>query len=155
VAELKTRKTNRSVTAFVAAISDPRTRRDCHTLIKLMRASTGATPRMWGANIVGFGDYHYRYDSGREGDWFIMGFAPRTRNLTLYFMGGIPQHHALLARLGKHQTGKGCLYLKTLDDVDLDVLASLIRRSADPGRDAAGEAPNRSPGRRVERPGSP
>jgi hypothetical protein len=95
-----------------------------------MQNAIKAEPRMWGANVVGFGDYHYRYDSGRENDWFIAGFSPRKQNLTLYLMAGVERYRQLLGRLGKHKTGKGCLYIKDLDDVDLDVLSELVTSAA-------------------------
>jgi hypothetical protein len=85
---------------------------------------------MWGKSIVGFGSHHYQYASGREGDWFVMGFSPRKQDLTLYLMSGVERHRELLGRLGKHKTGVGCLYLKTLDDVDLPTLRRLLRESA-------------------------
>jgi hypothetical protein len=94
-----------------------------------MRKVTRAEPRMWGSGMVGFGEYHYRYASGREGDWFKVGFAPRTTRTTVYLMSGFAGYDDLLARLGTHSTGKSCLYLKRLSDVDLDVLTSLIRES--------------------------
>jgi hypothetical protein len=96
----------------------------------LMRQATGAEPKMWGSSIVGFGNFHYKYASGREGDWFHIGFAPRKQDLTLYVAGGFPQYEKLLAQLGKHRTGKSCLYIKTLADVDMPVLTELIQLSA-------------------------
>jgi hypothetical protein len=94
-----------------------------------MKKITGHEPRMWGSSIVGFGQYHFKYPSGREGDWFRTGFSPRKQNLTLYVMSGFEGHEKLLARLGKHKTGKGCLYINRLDEVDRDVLSELIRKS--------------------------
>lgn len=91
-----------------------------------MKKVTKAQPRMWGTGIVGFGDYHYKYESGREADWFVTGFAPRKQDLTLYVMGGFAPHTALLGRLGKHKTGRGCLYLKRLADIDVGVLEKLV-----------------------------
>jgi len=130
VAELKTQRTGKSVRAFVDSITSDVTRRDCRTLLRLMQQASGTTPRMWGPNIVGFGSYHYKYPSGREGDWFRLGFSPRKQNLTLYLMGGLHTHQSLLAHLGKFKTGKACLYLKTLDDINLDVLTTLIRAAS-------------------------
>lgn len=127
--ELKTRPGDGDVTAFLNQITDERRRRDCFTLLELMREVTGAEPRMWGTNIVGFGERHYRYASGREGDWFITGFSPRKQNLTLYLTYGFEQHSDLLQRLGKHSVGKACLYLKRLDNVDMPALRELISRS--------------------------
>ena len=130
-AELKTKKTKASVAAFIAGIEDPQVRRDCKTLSGLMQAATGAKGKMWGTSIVGFGDYHYRSPTtGREGDWFAMGFAPRKGTLTLYLMSGVHRHEALLEKLGKHRTGTGCLYIRRLEDVDGVVLKKLIRESA-------------------------
>lgn len=95
-----------------------------------MQEVTGAEPRLWGSSIVGFGDYHYKYESGREGDWFVTGFSPRKQNLTLYIMAGFDNYDQLLSRLGKYKTGKSCLYINKLDDVDLDVLKELVAQSA-------------------------
>ena len=92
---------------------------------------TGEEPVMWGSSIVGFGEYHYRYESGREGDFFLAGFSPRKANLVLYIMSGFPRHAELMERLGKHRTGKSCLYINKLEDVDLDVLRELVRRSVE------------------------
>ena len=131
MAELKTKKTRDSVPAFLSTIEDPAARKDCKTLVGLMQAATGAKAKMWGSSIVGFGDYHYKSPAtGREGDWFVMGFAPRRGTLTLYLMSGIHSHEALLGKLGKHKTGKGCLYIKRLGDVDGAVLKKLIREAA-------------------------
>ena len=129
MAELKTKKTDASVDAFIEKVTDDRTRRDCRAVIDMMREITGEPPKMWGASIVGFGSYHYKYASGREGDWMLTGFSPRKQNLTLYIMAGFAEHEALLAKLGKHKTGKSCLYVKTLDDVHLPTLRKLIEKS--------------------------
>jgi hypothetical protein len=126
MAELKTKPNDGNVEAFLAAVPDARRRSDSLVLLDLFRTVTGAPPKMWGTAIVGFGDYHYAYASGREGDWFVTGFSPRKQNLTLYCMGGYEPHGAVLARLGKHKLGKGCLYINRLQDVDLDVLRELI-----------------------------
>jgi hypothetical protein len=126
---MKTAPTAASVKAFIDAIPDEDRRRDCRAVMKIMRAATGASPKMWGPSIVGYGRYHYRYDSGREGDWFLAGFSPRKQDLTVYIMSGFPQHAGLMKRLGKHKTGSSCLYLKRLDDVDLGLLEELVRRS--------------------------
>jgi Domain of unknown function (DU1801) len=131
MAELKTKKTRESVSAFIAGIEDPQARKDCRTLVGLMQAATGAEAKMWGSSIVGFGDYHYKSPAtGREGDWFEMGFAPRKGTLTLYLMSGVHSHEVLLGKLGKHKTGKGCLYIKRLGDVDGAVLKKIIREAA-------------------------
>lgn len=129
MAELKTRPTDQSVSAFLERIEAPEKRQDCYTLAEMMGQITGEPPRMWGESIVGFGTYQYRYKSGRTAAWFLTGFAPRKRDLTLYIMSGFEGYDELLARLGKHKTGKACLYLKRLSQVDLDVLAELIARS--------------------------
>ena len=95
----------------------------------MMRRITGEEPRLWGPSIIGFGEYHYKYESGREGDFMRVGFSPRKANLVLYIMPGFARHDALLDRLGKHKTGKSCLYINKLDDVDRDVLETLIAES--------------------------
>jgi uncharacterized protein DUF1801 len=118
-----------AVEAFIAAIPDEARRRDAARLVALMRQVTGIQPAMWGTGMVGFGSYHYRYASGREGDTFLVGFAPRKNNLTLYIMDGFSGYETLLERLGKHSTGKSCLYIKRLDDVDTGVLEELVRAS--------------------------
>ncbi|MBK9712272.1 MAG: DUF1801 domain-containing protein [Kouleothrix sp.] len=127
----KTRPTDQDVEGFLDSIVDAQQRQDCRTLAALMREVTGAEPRMWGDSIVGFGSYHYRYATGREGDWLLTGFSPRKQNLTLYLSYGIEQHGELLQRLGKHKLGKACLYLKRLDAADHDALRELIRRSVE------------------------
>ena len=129
MAELKTRATRASVEQFLQGITDERIRQDCYALVKIMKSATKAEPKMWGTGIVGFGDYHYVYASGREGDWFLAGFSPRAQNLTLYSMGGFDP--ALLQKLGKYKTGKGCLYIRKLEDVDLTVLNQLINASVE------------------------
>ncbi|GIV76871.1 DUF1801 domain-containing protein [Litorilinea aerophila] len=128
-AALKTRPTDGDVEAYLQAVPDPGKREDCFRLLRLMTEVTGEKPVLWGDSIVGFGRYHYRYASGHEGDWMLTGFAPRKQALTVYIMAGFDQYGDLLARLGKFKTGKSCLYLRRLDDVDLDVLAELVRRS--------------------------
>ena len=130
MAELKTKPTNEDVHAFINSIADEQRRQDSQAILALMQEAAGAEPQMWGDSIVGFGHYHYKYASGREGDWFLTGFAPRKQNLTLYIMAGFEQYNTLLARLGKHKTGKSCLYLKRLADVDRDILRELVRQSA-------------------------
>lgn len=129
MAELKTQPTDASVDAFLAsACSDPR-REDCDALVEMMTRLSGSGPVMWGSSIVGFGSYHYRYASGREGDWFEVGFAPRKRDLTLYIMSGFSGYEELLSRLGTFRTGVSCLYVKKLADVDLEVLEELVSSS--------------------------
>lgn len=132
----KTRKTDASVQAFLESVADPRKREDCFALVALMAEVTGHEARMWGDAIVGFGDYHYKYASGREGDWFLAGFAPRRQDLTVYITVGFDAYGPLLDRLGRHKTGKSCLYLKRLEDVDLAVLRELVQRSVEHMRQA-------------------
>jgi hypothetical protein len=129
MAELKTKATQASVLKFLDAIKDVQRRGDCRTIMELMRKATDAEPKMWGTNIVGFGDCHYLYESGREADWFLTGFSPRKQALTLYVMGGYARHGELLDQLGKHKMGKGCLYLSSLEDVHLPTLRKLINQS--------------------------
>ena len=129
MAELKTKPTGQDVEQFLNAIPDERQRRESFTLLELMRGATGEEPRMWGSSIVGFGSLQYSYASGRSGDWFVTGFSPRKQNLTLYISGGFARHEALLEQLGKHSLGKGCLYIKRLEDVDMAALDELVRRT--------------------------
>jgi hypothetical protein len=129
MAELKTRETNADVAEFISSIPDERKRVDAIMIVNLMTEVTGESPRMWGDSIVGFGRYHYRYESGREGDWFLTGFSPRKQNLTLYIMSGFDQYEELRAQLGKHSVGKSCLYIKKLADIDEPTLRELIRQS--------------------------
>ena len=129
MAELKTNVNDQSVTAFLDGVADERRRQDCYTILEMMKMATRAEPKMWGDSIVGFGSYHYTYASGRGGDWLLTGFSPRKQNLTLYIMSGFSGFEELLNRLGKHKTGKGCLYIKKLADVDLAVLQELIDQS--------------------------
>ena len=131
MAELKTKPNDQSVEAFLNAVDDEQKRQDCFTILALMKEITGAEPIMWGDSIVGFGTYHYTYASGRAAEWFLVGFAPRKRNLTLYVMSGFDQYDALLQNLGKFSTGKSCLYIKKLEDIDMQVLRELIKQSVD------------------------
>lgn len=127
--QLKTKKTNASVSQFLNSIEDPQRRKDAKTVAKMMRAVTGKPPKMWGPSIVGYGSYHYKYASGREGDWFLTGFSPRKQALTLYIMSGFYEKNPLLDKLGKFKHGKACLYVKKLEDIDLKVLEKLIKGS--------------------------
>jgi len=127
--ELKTKKNKASVEKFLAAIIDTQIRQDCQILLKMMGAATNSEPMMWGSSIIGFGSFHYKSKSGREGDWFLTGFSPRKQNLTLYIMTGFEQYNELMKRLGKHKLGKSCLYIKRLADIDLAVLKKLIEQS--------------------------
>jgi hypothetical protein len=129
MAQNKTQPTTSSVAAFVGAIPDQGRRADAETLVHLMKDATGEEPKMWGPAIIGFGSYHYRYDSGREGDMPLIGFAPRKAASVLYNAIQGSDAQALLARLGKHTTGKGCLYIKKLTDVDKDVLKAMVAAS--------------------------
>jgi hypothetical protein len=129
VSENKTVPTDQSVEQFLNAIEDEKKRKDSFAILELMREVTGLEPRMWGGSIIGFGSYHYKYDSGREGDTMMAGFSPRKQNLTIYNMGGFAQYDELLQKLGKHKLGGGCLYIKRLDDVDVSALKSLIEAS--------------------------
>lgn len=130
MAELKTRPTSSSVKSFLDSIPDESRRRDCRKLVPIMKRATGASPKMWGPSIVGFGEYHYRYESGREGDWFLAGFSPRKNDLTLYIVAGFDGFADLMKRLGKHKTGKSCLYVRSLEDIDLEALEKLVTESA-------------------------
>ncbi|MEP6920442.1 MAG: DUF1801 domain-containing protein [bacterium] len=129
VAEAKTKRTENSVADFISRVTDEQRRKDCLAVVKIMKEATGKEPKMWGRSIVGFGSYTYRYQSGREGEWPIIGFSPRKSDLTLYIMPGVETFAPLLAKLGKHKTGKSCLYIKKLDDVDLTVLKKMIGQS--------------------------
>src|SRR5437868_3584596 len=129
MAENKTKPTKLSVAAFIDALTDPSRRADAKALVKLMQCATGEKPKMWGPSIIGFGSYHYTYDSGREGDIPLAGFSPRKAATVLYGMTGLSDSEALLAKLGKHTTGKGCLYVKKLADVDQKVLEELVVKS--------------------------
>lgn len=129
MAELKTKPTKQSVEKFIKSIPDAQTREDCSTIAKLMQQATRAEPQMWGSSIVGFGVMQYKYASGREGEWPIIGFSPRKQNLTLYISAGF-QNPDLLKKLGKHSLGKGCLYIKRLSDVDLPTLKQIIKTAA-------------------------
>ena len=129
MAELKTKVNDASVAKFLEGVADERKRRDCFALVELMRKITKEEPKMWGASIVGFGTYHYKYASGREGDWFATGFAPRKQDLTIYLLTGFVAPAELMAKLGKHKTGVSCLYVKSLDDVHMPTLKTLITDS--------------------------
>ena len=131
MAELKTKPHDGDVQAFLASVPDERRRGDAIAVCALMEEITGEPPTMWGTSIVGFGRYRYRYGSGREGEWRVVGFSPRKQNLTLYIVDGFGKYQELLGRLGKHSTGNSCLYLKRLDDADPEVLRSLIAHSVE------------------------
>ncbi len=131
MAENKTRPTEQSVEEFLNKIPDDQKRKDSYTILELMKNVTGEEPKMWGESIVGFGSYHYRYESGREGDSPLTGFSPRKQNLTLYIMGGVARYEALLQKLGKFSTGNACLYIKKIEDIDVPTLEELVRQSVD------------------------
>lgn len=128
-AELKTKANDGSVSDFLDSIADERKRDDSHRLLAIFGKATGSEPKMWGPAIIGFGERRLKYDSGRELDWMIVGFSPRKASLTLYGLLGSPEQDVQLEKLGKHSTGKGCLYFKTLGDVDEKVLEKLIKES--------------------------
>lgn len=127
--ENKTQPTDLSPNDFIAGLADPRQRADCAILLARFSAITDWPPQMWGPSIIGFGHYHYRYDSGREGDYFRTGFAPRAKNLTIYIMPGFAPFASLLAELGKHKISQSCLYITKLADIRLDVLERLVIES--------------------------
>jgi hypothetical protein len=131
MAELKTKPTDQSVESFLNTIEDDKKRADAFAILALMKEVTGEEPKMWGDSIVGFGSYHYRYASGREGDFLLTGFSPRKKNLTLYITSGFDQYDALMQRLGKYKTGKSCLYVTKLEDIDLQTLRELVKQSVD------------------------
>lgn len=138
--ELKTQKNDGDVTRFIDGIKDPRRKKDTEIVVQMMKEASGEKPVMWGKSIIGFGTYDYKYDSGREGEWMRIAVSPRKQALTLYIMDGFSGYHELLNRLGKHKTGKACLYIKKLEDVDMGVLRELIERSYN-SKSAMGESP--------------
>ncbi len=125
----KTTLNNSSVDDFLDSVENEKRREDSKKVLKLMWEVTGEDPKMWGSSIVGFGTYHYKYASGREGDFMKVGFSPRKTSLTLYIMGGFKRHDELMEKLGKYKTGKSCLYIKKLEDVELEVLKDLVKES--------------------------
>ena len=131
MSDIKTKPTDQDVVTFLNGVTDEKKRKDCFTILNLMKEVTQAEPVMWGDAIVGFGSYHYRYASGREGDMPLAAFSPRKQNLTLYITSGFDQFDALLGKLGKHSTSKACLYIKRLDDIDLPTLRELVRQSVE------------------------
>jgi Domain of unknown function (DU1801) len=143
MAEAKTKPTAQSVDDFLGTIVDEKTREDCHVLVRLMKKVTGKAPVMWGPAIIGFDSYHYKYESGREGDICLVGFSPRKQNLTLYVLAGFPGQEDLLKKIGKHKAGGGCLYIKRLKDTDMSVLESLIRQAVDHKRKEHGKVKGR------------
>ena len=130
MADNKTKQTKMSVTAFIKGMADETQRAEAKALVELMTGATGEKPNMWGASIIGFGSYHYKYESGREGDMPLACFSPRKVAFVLYGMTGFDESEALLAKLGKHKISRGCLHIKKLSDVDQQVLAALVLKSA-------------------------
>ena|SRR4030042_4740292 len=126
MAQNKTKATEASVESYLSAIGDEARRKDCEVLAKLMTKATKHQPKMWGTSIVGFGSYHYKYESGREGDACLTGFSSRKSDISVYLMASFPGQEELLSKLGKHKMGKGCLYVRKLSNVDLEVLEQLI-----------------------------
>jgi hypothetical protein len=126
---LKTQKNKASVKEFLDKVPDERRKKDARAVSALMEDVTGEKPSMWGGSMVGFGSYHYKYDSGQEGDWPLVAFSPRKDSLTLYIMPGFAEYSELLEKLGKHKTGRSCLYIKSLDDVHVPTLKTLVRQS--------------------------
>jgi len=129
MAEIKTKKTDQPVDDFLDSIDDETKKKDCYAILDLMKQITGEEPKMWGESIVGFGDLHYKYASGRESDWMVVGFSPRKQNLSLYLTCDFQEDPDLMSRLGKFKTGKACLYIKTLEDVNVEALKELIEKS--------------------------
>ena len=129
MADLKTKPNRKSVEQFLLSVKDKKKRDDCFAALKLMKQITNTKPKMWGPSIVGFGTYHYQYESGREGDFFLTGFSPRKENLTLYIMAGFSRYDSLMKKIGRVKIGKSCLYIKSLDDVNMSVLKRLIEQS--------------------------
>jgi hypothetical protein len=130
MAEIKTRVNDGDVEAFINSVADEAKRRDGFTLLEIFKRITGEPPKMWGSSIIGFGQYHYKSERSRqEGDWMLTGFSPRKQALTLYIMHGLEDQTELLAKLGKHKTGMGCMYVNKLADVDMQILEKLIKIS--------------------------
>ncbi len=127
--ELKTKKNDSNIVDFLNRVDNEERRKDCFQLLELFEQLTNETPKMWGASIVGFGSYHYKYDSGREGDWFLTGFSPRKQNLTIYITAGFSEYDDIMQSLGKYKTGSSCLYVKKLSDIDIDKLKILVVKS--------------------------
>ncbi len=129
MAENKTKPTKSSVTAFLNKIKDKQLRDDCFAILEVMQKVSNCDPVMWGSAIIGFGTYHYVYESGREGDTIVIGFSPRKQNISIYLMGGLKNVEDELAKLGKYKTGKGCLYIKSLSDVNVDILKKVFAKA--------------------------
>ncbi|MFK8163157.1 MAG: DUF1801 domain-containing protein [Lewinella sp.] len=125
----KTQPTEIQPVDFIAAVENEQKRKDAEWILQMMEEVTGEPPKMWGPSIIGFGTYHYVYESGREGDWMLTGFSPRKTAMSVYLMGDLEEEQEILEKLGKHKIGKSCLYIKKLSDVDLDVLREIVERS--------------------------
>jgi hypothetical protein len=131
MAELKTQPSKKSPVEYLKTVENQKKQADSFAILELMSDITGVEPVMWGDSIIGFGTYHYKYASGREGEWFLTGFAPRKQSLTLYIMSGFSEYKLLLSKLGKYKTGKSCLYINKLEDIDIEVLRDLVERSVE------------------------
>lgn len=129
MAELKTKKNDMSVQKYLDAIDDPQRKKDCLKIHELMQNVSGHEGNMWGDSMVGYGSYHYKYESGREGDWFLVGFSNRKQSISIYIMSGFSRYDDLLSNLGKHKTGKSCLYINKLEDIDESILQDMIETS--------------------------
>jgi hypothetical protein len=129
MAEIKTKLNNRSVEKFLDTVKDPQKKADCIAIAAIMKRITGCEPKMWGTSLIGYGSYHYKYASGREGDWPLTGFSPRKQNITMYIMPGFSRYGEYLSKLGRHKTGVSCLYINKLADVDLKILEKIIASS--------------------------
>lgn len=129
MATRKTQPNDQDVKTFLNQIENEQKKTDALRLLELFKEVTNMDPVMWRSNIIGFGHYHYKYDSGREGDWFLTGFSPRKKNFSLYIMSGFDHFNELITQMGKFSTGKSCLYIQKLDDIDQSVLSELIKKS--------------------------
>ena len=129
MAENKTKENEQDPEAFLNRVENEKKRKDSFAIMELMKQVTGMQPKMWGDSIIGFGSYHYKYESGREGDMPLIGFSPRKQNLTLYIMDGFDEGDSLLSKLGKHKVGKSCLYVNKLEDIDQGTLKELVKKS--------------------------
>lgn len=127
--ENKTKPTDQDVASFLQQVEPAQKQEDCQRILSIMQEATQSEAKMWGGSIIGFGEYHYKYASGREGDWFLTGFSPRKQNISIYIMAGFKRYEELMAQLGKYKTGKSCLYINKLADVDMTVLEALIKLS--------------------------
>ncbi len=127
--EQKTKQTESSVNAFIDSITDETKRKDCYTLVDIFKKSTGQEPKMWGTSIIGFGSYHYKYASGHEGDTCLVGFSPRKANITVYLTAGVVEACTKTMDLGKFKSGKGCLYINKLEDINIPVLMEVVKKS--------------------------